>query len=199
MNIMVVQGSPIGIDNINFELTKEEKNFILKLNYRKDAVKGPLLSNDISILKNKKLKRIEKILFNYAEEYKNKILQIDNQLRLVHSWATINDNTSHEFHTHKNSFISCCFYVESEGNNKIFFQTGKTVLEKCYFFDYAIKEFNSFNSPKLIVDTKKGDIIMFLSDLAHKSINEGKKIMVGANYFLSGEIGSKKSVSYIKI
>ena len=56
MNIMVVQGSPIGIDNINFELTKEEKNFILKLNYRKDEVKGPLLSNDISILKNKKLK-----------------------------------------------------------------------------------------------------------------------------------------------
>jgi hypothetical protein len=198
--LIILNGSPIGIINVDFKLTKEEKKNILNLEFSKDKYKNsPLISKDIFLFKNKKLKRIEKILFNYVNLYKDEILKIDNDLRVVHSWATINDNTNHRRHAHKNSFISCSFYVENEGNNKLTFSVEKSILEKCHYFDYKIKEANLFNSTTWTMDINKGDIVIFLSDLFHQSTNEGKKTMIGANYFLTGEIGEEKNYTYLKI
>jgi hypothetical protein len=200
MKLIVFNGSPIGIINIDFKLTKEEKKHILKLEYIKNKyANSPLVSKDIFLFKNKKLKRIEEILFNYVNLYKNEILKIDNDLRVAHSWATINDNTNHRRHAHKNSFISCAFYVENEGNNKLIFNVEKSTLEKCHYFDYKIKEYNWFNSTSWTIDINKGDIVIFLSDLFHESTNEGKKTMIGANYFLTGEMGKEKNYTYLKI
>jgi hypothetical protein len=200
MKLIILNGSPIGIFNTGFELTKEEKKHILKLKYDKDEYANcPLVSKDTFLFKNNKFKRIEEILFKYVNQYKNEILKIDNNLRVVHSWATINDNTNHRSHAHKNSFISCSFYVENEGNNKLIFSVEKSTLEKCHYLDYKIKEFNWFNSATWTININKGDIVIFLSDLFHQSINEGKKTMIGANYFLTGEIGNKKSYTYLKI
>jgi len=200
MKLIILNGSPIGIFNTDFKLTKEEKKNILNLKYHSDKYESsPLISDNISVFNNKKLKRLEKAMFNYVYQYKNEILKIDNDLRIVHSWVTKNDNTNHKIHSHKNSFISCSFYLENEGNNKIIFSVEKSVLEKCYYFHYKIKEYNFFNSTNWTIDIKKGDIIIFLSDLFHHSINEGKKIMIGANYFLTGEIGDVKNYTYLKI
>jgi len=208
MKLIVINGSPIGILNLDFELTKEEKKHILELKYDKvlelkyDKDKYadcPLISKDTFLFKNKKFKRIEEILFGYVNQYKNEILKIDNDLRVVQSWATINDNTNHAQHAHRNSFISCVFYVENEGNNKLIFRVEKSALEKCHYLDYKIKEYNWFNSSTWTIDINKGDIVIFLSDLFHTSINEGKKTMIGANYFLTGEMGTERNYSYLKI
>jgi hypothetical protein len=200
MKLIVINGSPIGILNLDFELTKEEKKHILSLKYDNDKYADrPLISKDIFLFKNEKFKRIEEILFGYVNQYKNEILKIDNDLRVVQSWATINDNTNHAQHAHRNSFISCVFYVENEGNNKLIFKAEKSVLEKCHYLDYKIKEYNWFNSSTWTIDINKGDIVVFLSDLFHTSINEGKKIMIGANYFLTGEMGTEKNYTYLKI
>jgi hypothetical protein len=199
--ILIINGSPIGVGHIDFDLTEEEKKIILNLNYLKgEKIDRPLLiSENSSIFKNEKLKRIEKTMLNYVEEYKNKILQIKDELRLVHSWATINDNTNHSTHGHTNSLISCCFYVESEGENKIVFKVGKSTLQSCHYFDYTIKEYNEFNSQKRSINTIKGSIVIFLSDLEHESINKGKKIMLGSNYFITGKMGSHKKYTYLEI
>jgi hypothetical protein len=200
MELIVLSGSPIGIFNIDFELTKEEKKHILNLEYNKDGYQNsPFISKGNFLFKNNKLKRIEKILFNYVNQYKNDILKIDNDLRVVHSWATMNDNTNHRQHAHRNSFISCAFYVENEGNNKLMFNVEKSILQKCHYLDYKIKEFNWFNCAAWTINIKKGDIVIFLSDLLHQSINEGKKTMIGANYFLTGEMGDEKNYTYLKI
>lgn len=200
MKLTILSGSPIGIFSLDFKLTNEEKKHILKLNYSKDNYENsPLISKNIFLFKNKKFKRIKETLFKYVNQYKNEILKIDNDLRVVHSWATINDNTNHEQHAHKNSFISCVFYVENEGNNKLMFSVEKSTLQKCHYLDYKIKEYNWFNSTTYTVDIKKGDLIIFLSDLSHQSINKGKKIMIGSNYFLTGKIGEKKYYTYLKI
>jgi len=200
IKLIIINGSPIGILNLDFELTKEEKKNILGLNYAKDEyINCPLISKEVFLFKNKKFKRIEEILFRCVNQYKNEILKIDNDLRVIHSWATINDNTNHEQHAHKNSFISCVFYVENTGDNKLIFKVEKSTLEKCHYFDYKIKEYNWFNSSAWTIDINKGDIVIFLSDLFHQSINKGKKTMIGANYFLTGEIGTEKHYTYLKI
>ena len=200
MKLTIFNGSPIGVCNIGFELTKEEKKHILELKYNNNKYgNSTLVSKDTFIFKNKEFKRIEEILFKYVNQYKNEILGINNDLRVVHSWATINDNTNHAPHAHRNSFISSAFYVENEGNNKLIFSVEKTILEKCHFLHYKIKEYNWFNSETWTININKGDIVIFLSDLFHQSINEGKKTMIGANYFLTGEMGEKEKYTYLKI
>jgi hypothetical protein len=200
MNLIILNGSPVVIFNTDFKLTKEERKNILNLKYHNDKYESsPLVSDDVFIFNNKKLKRIEKIMFEYVNKYKNEILKINDDLRVVHSWITKNDNTNHTKHAHKNSFISCSFYLENEGDNKLIFSVEKSALEKCHFFHYKIKEYNFFNSSSWTIDLNKGDVVIFLSDLCHQSINKGKKIMVGANYFLTGEIGDVKNYTYLKI
>jgi hypothetical protein len=200
MKLIILNGSPIGIFNTDFELTKEEKKNILNLKYHNDKYESsPSVSDDVFIFNNKKLKRIEKVMFEYVNQYKNEILKIDNDLRVVHSWVTKNDNTNHMKHAHKNSFISCSFYLESEGDNKLMFSVEKSTLEKCHYLHYKIKEYNFFNSSSWSINLNKGDMVIFLSDLFHQSINKGKKIMIGANYFLTGEIGDEKNYTYLKI
>jgi len=200
MECIVINGSPIGIGKINFDLTEEERKNILDLRYiKKIEHNDPLISENSSIFKDKKLERIENIMSGCVEEYKDKILQIKNKLRLVHSWSTINNNTNHKLHAHKNSLISCSFYLESEGKNKIIFKVGKSILEKCHYLDYDIKEYNAFNSENLTINIDKGMIVIFLSDLEHESINKGKKIMFGSNYFITGKLGKQEKYTYLEI
>jgi len=200
MSLTIFNGSPIFFLNTDFKLSQEEEETILKLKYRKDKfLNEPDVSEEIFLFKNKKLKRIQNLIHDYVEKYKNNILQISDQLRIVHSWTTINDNTNHRSHAHKNSLISCSFYLKSEGENKIIFKKEKTILQKCHYLDYTIKEYNGYNSETWGFDTKQGSIIIFLSDLYHESINKGNKIMVGANYFVTGKMGTKKDYTYFKI
>lgn len=200
MNTVILNGSPISVIKTNFALTVEEKKFILNLDYKNNTNSERCkISEDTCILKKNELKRINELMFYWVNEYKNKILQIKNELRIVHSWSTINDNSNHPSHTHKNSFISCSFYVENEGYNKIIFQTDRSLLESCHNFDYDVIEFNSFNSSNWTFDITQGMIIFFLSNLQHSSINTGKKIMIGSNYFITGKLGSNENLTYLEI
>jgi len=200
MNTIILNGSPISVINTDFTLTAEEKKCILDLNYvvhnNNEKVK---LSEDTNILKKKELKRIDELMFYWVNEYNNKILEIKNKLRLVHSWSTINDNSFHPLHMHPNSFISCVFYLESQGSNKICFETHKSLLQSCYNFDYDIIKNNGFNSKNWTFDINQGMIIFFLSNLHHHSFNSGRKILIGSNYFITGKLGSHKRLTYLEI
>jgi hypothetical protein len=198
MDLIVLDGKPIGVSKINFKITKKEKDFINKLPYFKNN-DDVCISTNISIFDDTNFKRIKEIMNKNVEEYKTKMLGINDELKVVHSWATLNDNTNHYIHNHKNSLISAVFYLENEGENKIRFSVEKSPLLKCGFFDYKINNYNWFNSEIWEINIEKGMVIMFLSDLKHESLNKGKKTMVGANYFLTGEIGSHKETTYLKI
>jgi hypothetical protein len=199
MNTQILNGSPISFIKTDFVLTDEEKKYILNLNYLQEGSNKYKVSQDACILKKKELKRIEEIMSYWVNEYKDKILQIKNELRIVQSWSTINDNSNHHLHAHRNSFISCAFYVENEGFNQIHFRTGRSTLEDCHYLDYDIKEFNAFNAANWTFDIIQGGIFIFLSNLEHESINKGKKIMIGSNYFITGKFGTNKKFTYLEI
>jgi hypothetical protein len=199
MDTIILNGSPISIVKIDFVLTEEEKKIILNLNYKKEKENGSFVSQDSCLLKRKELAKIEEIMSYWVNEYKDKILQIKNKLRIVQSWSTVNNNSNHPLHAHKNSFISCSFYLENEGKNKIIFKKGRSAIEECHFLDYDIKEYNAFNSENWTIDITQGMIIVFLSNLNHESINEGKKIMMGSNYFITGKFGKHERYTYLEI
>jgi hypothetical protein len=197
--LIILKGSPISVVDVDFNLTEEENKNILNLNYREKSFGNPLLSENINIFEDKIFTRIEDTMLNYVEQYKNDILQINNKIRLVSSWVSINNKDKIVAHAHKNSLISCCFYVESTGLNNIIFYVNKSVLQGCHYLDYEIKKYNFFNSENWKIPTIKGRIIIFLSDLIHESINEGNKIMIGSNYFVDGKIGSSKNFTYLEL
>ena len=62
-------------------------------------------------------------------------------------------------------------------------------------FDYDINEYNIYNSSNWIIEPKKGNIVAILGDLTHRTLpHEGDqdRIIIGANYFLDGNIGLYK-------
>jgi hypothetical protein len=198
MNLLVLNGSPIVVFKTEFKLSAEEKTFIQNLDMHKSE-KNASVTKDVSIFKHTQLERIKKILNKHVEEYKNNTLEIEDCIKVVQSWVTKNDNSVHCVHKHRNAFISAVFYLENEGDNKISFITDKSSLETCQFLDYKIKNNNIFNSSTWTLEIEEGMIVVFLSDLSHQSINKGTKTMVGANYFLTGEIGSEEKVTQLTI
>jgi hypothetical protein len=198
MEVIVLDGSPIAIKNINFSLTDLEKKEINNLKYYNNK-NSALTSKNIFLFKNKLFKRIEKIIEDTVDEYKKNVLGIKDELKCIHSWSTLNEKSEHKLHQHKNSFISCCFYVENEGDNKLFFNISNSTIEKCFNFHFKIEKYNFFNSSSWSINIKKGMIVIFLSNLFHSSINLGKKTMIGANYFLKGELGTIENYTYLKL
>ena len=190
---------PIGVFETGFNLNKKEKEKLLSLQYD-IAPNGAKISQDNFIFKNKNFKRIMTLFTKTMAEYTGKILEITNEFYITQSWATINKSkTGHHSHTHKASIFSLVFYPESEEENKIFFELGKSSIQEGFDFFYNTKKFNVYNSDMWNAPTKKGSIIIFPSYLRHYSTNEGKKIMIGANFFIKGKIGWKERKDYIEI
>jgi hypothetical protein len=198
MEIFILNGSPIAFAKTNFQLTEEEKKYILSLEMYKNEGNASL-SKNVSVLQSKTLERIEEILNKYTEKYKKDVLEIEDSIKVVQSWITLNNNTNHHYHRHQNAFISAVLYLENTGDNSIAFETDKSSIEKCQFLDFKIKKYNWFNSSTWRLKIEEGMIVIFLGDLIHSSVNKGKKTMIGANYFLTGKIGSESKLTQLTL
>ena len=171
MKVLNLKAIPIAISKLDYSLNKKQKDFIIKQSYQK----GPSAKiSENSYIFNDKI-------------FKN----IKDQVYVTHSWTTINDNTVHHSHSHKGAFLSVVFYVESEGDNKLYFELGKSSIQEGFDFSYNPIEYNIYNSESWHFPTNEKDLFIFPGWIKHHSINKGSKIVVGANYFLTGELGEK--------
>jgi len=200
---------PIVCEDTNFVLSKKEINFIEKLEYKKThnmttQDTGVKVSQSEEVLKHKELKRVKNFIVNKIEEYKNNILEISNELKLVQSWTTYNvKGTSHHNHAHPNTFISLVYYVKCpEQGGDILFELPKSRLQEGFNFNYSIKKFNIYNSTTWRIITKTGKIVIFPGWIPHQStpqeVND-KRIILGANFFLQGIIGEKNNHDLINL
>lgn len=199
MEILNLRPIPIAITTTDFKLNKKEKNELLKLSYDKDDA-DLSISNSHYIFNNKIFSRIEKLLFNLANDYKKNIIQIDNEIYVTQSWSTINKkNSQHHIHSHKASLFSVIYYAESEGDNKLYFIMDKSSIQEGFDFSYTIKNYNIYNSETWCIPIESGKIIIFPGWLKHYSINKGPKLMIGSNYFIKGKIGNINRKDFIEL
>lgn len=199
MEILNLRPIPIAVTTTNFKLNKKEKKELLKLSYDKDD-SNLGISNSHYIFNNKTFKRIEELLFNFANDYKENIIQISNEIYVTQSWATLNEkNSQHHLHSHKASLFSVIYYAESEGNNKLYFTIDKSSIQEGFDFSYTIKNYNIYNSENWFIQIKANQIIIFPGWLKHYSINEGHKLMIGSNYFIKGKIGYTNRKDFIEL
>jgi|TARA_R110000803_G_scaffold201982_1_gene266928 uncharacterized protein (TIGR02466 family) len=199
--IINLKAIPISYEKNVYHLNKKELNVIKKTKYR-TSKKGHFLSETISLLENKTLSPLKKFIIEKAQEYSRNVLEIKDQIYLTQSWSTLNSiNASHPIHSHPNTFISLVYYAQCTSGD-LQFHLDTTSIRECFNFNYTINKFNIYNSQTWILPVKTGDIVLFPGHIHHNSLpnqSSESRIIVGANFFIKGTLGSKKTVSLITI
>ena len=201
MERLNLKAIPVAYDRNVYHLNKKELNVIKKTQYR-EPQNGFYLSETSSLLENKTLASLKKFIIEKAEEYTRDVLEIKDKIYLTQSWSTINNtNAFHRTHDHPNTFISVVYYAQcKEGTIRFHLYTNS--LRECFNFRYTINKFNIYNSPDWALSVKTGDIVLFLGHIHHSSSphrSPEPRLIVGANFFLKGSLGSKKHVSLITL
>jgi len=199
--IINFQGNCLYKTNINYSLSKEEKSYINNLVY-KSTDKIHFISKNARILDNFLFNNLSKIFDQYAIYYTKNILEIDHKLKRLNSWITINKkNSFHPPHRHPNVFLSICFYPQIK-NGKIIFQTYLDPLQKNTNLQFNILNKNLFNSNAYYFDISLNDLVIFpgwLNHFGNPNSSNIDRIMIGANYYISGNIGSDKLVNKLQL
>ena len=201
MEIINIKAIPIANEQNVYDLSKKELNVIKKTKYRPPK-QGHYLSETISLLENKTLVSLKKFIIEKAQEYAQNVLEIKDQIYLTQSWSTINPiNASHPVHSHPNTLISLVYYAQCTSGN-LQFNLDTTSIRECFNFEYTINKFNIYNSQRWAIPVKTGDIVLFPGHIHHSSLpNQSSKprIIVGANFFIKGVLGTKETVNLLTI
>ena len=201
MELLNLKAIPVAYDGNVYHLNKKELDIVKKTKYRKPA-QGFYLSETSSLLENKTLASLKKFIIEKAEEYTRDVLEIKDKIYLTQSWSTINTtNASHKIHDHPNTFISLVYYAQCK-EGSLHFHLHTSSIRECFNFHYTINKFNIYNAQNWALSVKTGDIVLFPGHIRHGSSSNKStepRIIVGANFFLKGRLGSKKYVSLITL
>ena len=195
-------GYPICLIKTNKHLTNKELSFFDSLGQRTHEYGGLQLTNQDNILNNKELKKVKKFIFDYFNEYVEKVLEIDNKFVMCNSWGTLqNKGNYHPLHSHRNAFFSSVYYISAE-ESSITFTTQKSKIMEGYYVDYKIKNYNCFNSTSWKLDIESGDLVIFPGELSHysdPSTSKNKRKLIGASYFIKGTLGVQTDYNRITV
>lgn len=196
------QGNCIYKDKLNYILDKKQKIYLSNSRYEVDEDKELYIIDDKRILNQPIFSDLNNLFSLKVKQYVKKILEIDHDIQLLSSWVTINKNTSfHHSHHHPNSFISVCFYPQLKSGN-IMFETQYSALEKHTNLLFNRLNNNVFNSRQIVIELEELDFVIFPSWLTHgttPNTHQTNRIMIGANYYIKGDLGSYYRVNDLKL
>ena len=156
-------------------------------------------SIDTFILDSPELANIRSFIEVKVQEFVTNIYASTDKLVITQSWVNKNGKgESHPEHTHPNSIVSGVWYpmiheelppIKFIGRNSRDVALGK-------------EQYNSFNSATLSMPMKKGELVLFPSNLMHSvapnKLNE-ERISLSFNTWAKGNLGDKKSLTYIPL
>ena len=155
---------------------------------------------------------IEKSIRTYVETViiGGKYDEYDFDFRITQSWLnkTLRNSDGHHIHNHPNSFISGVFYVRVKPDvDYIVFSRPNQ-----QFFQFPIKEYNTFNSYQWSVGVSEGQLLLFPSTLIHEvkppkvsnmiSSDDdayADRISLSFNVFPTGRIGDSINLNELRI
>lgn len=187
----------------NYNLNQDEKKAInsLTLNPLTPKPSATFISTDKQILNNLVFENLKTLFKDYINHYVKDILQLNHELKLTNSWLTLNRlNSSHFPHDHPNVLFSLCFYPQIESGDIVFESIPPHISN--FNFHYNIIKINEFNSRKFKINLSKGDLIIFPGWLKHYStpnMSQTNRIMIGSNYFLTGDLGTTQNTTNLNL
>ena len=209
MDIVNLKPIPIGYERKAYQLNKKELKIIQDIQYIKPdptAYAGGgrdfYLSKSGTLLENKGLTNLKNFFIQKAKEYTQDILQIKDKLYMTQSWSTVHKTDAfHPPHDHPNTFLTSVYYVQCE-DGAIFFELKRSSICEAFNFQYTIDKHNVYNSQVWRMPITTGDIVLFPGQLFHGTPPNKLKqprIILGANFFIKGVLGTGEEKSIIKI
>ena len=183
----------IYVSNINEETIKSKSNVLDS--FKKDIKKniGNFITNDKYILKNKKLKSLEKEILSHVNIFAKQVMKYKNvEFYITQSWLNYTTkNENHHIHTHPNSIFSGVVYLDVSKEDKIYF-----FADKYQQIEIVPTEYNEFNSKSWWLPVKNNNIIIFDSSLSHGVENKKEdnvRFSLAFNTFAKGNFGEYKA------
>ena len=191
-----VAKSPIGRNYTDSELKYIES----QLEHPSKAIDNYASPNK-NVLADDELKDLQTIIQQHLDNYFKAVYNTSNNvaLQITQSWLTLSrKGESHHSHTHPNSVVSGVLYVNVAGNDGINFYRNEENL----WFELEPSETNYYNSYKIHVATKVGDLVLFPSSVKHgvnKVTEDIKRVSLSFNTFFSGEMGNPEFSNALRI
>ena len=156
-------------------------------------------SEDTFVLDRPELSNVKAFIEAKLHEYVTKIMASTDKIIITQSWLNKSGKgESHHEHVHPNSMISGVWYPQiheqlppiqfrSRGQRDVSLQTEK---------------YNTFNSATFMLPMKKGELILFPSNLSHSvpaNQSEEERISLSFNTWPKGNMGDIKSLTYLPL
>ena len=189
---------PIYMSNIERQFTKKELNFVYRQEKKCVKNEGNINTADNYILNNKEFKNIKQFLEKSCQDYLDKIISPEKNIKLyiTQSWLNYTkENQFHHRHAHPNSVVSGVLYFNAneESDSIKFFNkdTYTQLLPK-------IKNYNIWNSVSWWFPIKTGSLTMFPSSTTHQvdlKKGDNNRISLAFNTFYKGTLGENESLT----
>jgi len=183
---------PIYINKL--EISDKIKKYCNNCEFEPTSNNDGKLSKNKFILNEKIFKKIKKQIYENANIYKSKILEIEDNIELVfkNSWILTHDKNDYaELHHHSNSLISGVLYIKVPENS------GDIIFQKPNIFSFEpiialkYKNYNLHNSSTWTYKTQENLLILFPSNLPHKvqpNLSNQSRISIAFNLFIKGKV-----------
>ena len=175
---------------------------ILKHETKPDWQFNVLQSQNTYILEEKFLKNLKKQIDSFIQEYVDEIIKPSKNLKfyITQSWLNYTgEKQIHYPHFHPNSIISGVYYINADPKlDFILFK--KNVYDQIKIYP---SKFNIHNSDTWWIPAATNKLILFPSSLMHEVGNVkktyGKRISLAFNVFVKGDLGSKQTLTELRI
>ena len=156
-------------------------------------------SEDTFVLDRPELANIRAFIEAKLHEFVTKIYASTDKLVITQSWLNKSKKgESHHEHVHPNSMISGVWYPQ------IHEQLPPIQFRSRQQRDVALQteKYNTFNSATFMLPMKKGELILFPSNLTHSvptNVGEEERISLSFNTWPKGNMGDIKSLTYLPL
>lgn len=191
--------TPVGFFKFEQGLTKKQFNFLNNQKQRPNI--GNTSSEDTYILKQKSLLNLTVFIEESLNEYIIATYNPKNNIhfRITQSWLNwTKPGQHHHKHSHPNSVISGCFYINAnKETDKIFFYK-----EEYKAIKITPNEWNPYNSESWWYSVGTNDLIFFPSNLVHTVEpvgGEETRISLAFNAYPTGHLGEEYDLTALYI
>lgn len=191
--------TPVGIYNLEREITKKEKNCIDLLLETVRPNAGNRSSEDTYVLKQGSLNLLQQFCLESINQFASEVLEYtDIKLRITQSWLNKSvKGDFHHLHRHPNSILSGVLYIETGEEDRISFT--KNPDHSSFFFE--VNNWNMYNAESWWLPVKAAELLIFPSHLFHgvPPVESESRISLSFNTFSVGSFGSVKSTSSLDL
>ena len=156
-------------------------------------------SEDTFVLDRPELSNVRAFIEAKLHEFVTKIYASTDKLVITQSWLNKSKKgESHHEHVHPNSMVSGVWYPQ------IHEQMPPIQFRSRQQRDVALQteKYNTFNSATFMLPMKRGELILFPSNLTHSvptNVGEEERISLSFNTWPKGNMGDIKSLTYLPL